>query len=71
MEKLIPTQMLSVARCISILEKEGLSHSTEEVLLIRDFLYMLAEYEFAAYLNEKRRDLEFNNNVEQQLNEAA
>lgn len=71
MEKLKQMQMLSVARCKAILEKEGLSHSTEEVLLIRDFLYMLAEYEFAAYLNEKRRDLEFDNKDEQQLNEAA
>lgn len=71
MDKLKQTQMLSLAKCKAILEKEGSSHSTEEVLLIRDFLYMLAEYEFAAYLNEKRRDLEFENNAKQPLNEAA
>lgn len=71
MESLKNSQMISVSKCKAILEKEGISYTSEEVLLIRDYLYMLAEYEFAAYLKEKLRDLEFNNGDEQQLNEAA
>lgn len=64
-------QMLSVSKCKTILEKDGSVYTPEEVLLIRDFLYVLAEHEFSAYLKEKRRDLDFERLDNQQLDEAA
>lgn len=68
-----PSEMITISRLKTLLEKDGSSYTADEILLIRDFLYMLANYEFAAYLKEKRRDLEFeqieNNNS--QLDEAA
>lgn len=71
MNKVNPTQMLSVAKCKAILEKDGSVYKPEEILLIRDFLYVLAEHEFSAYLKEKRRDLDFEKLDDQQLDEAA
>ncbi len=71
MSKMNPAQMLSVVRCKVILEKDGSVYTPEEILLIRDFLYVLAEYEFSAYLKEKRRDLDFEKFDDQQLKEAA
>ncbi len=72
MEKTTQTEMVSVARCKSFLEKDGSSYTTDEVLMIRDFLYMLADHEFSAYLKEKRRDIECKKtNDESQLKIAA
>lgn len=75
MEKISPTEMISVARFKTMLEKDGSTYSTNEILMIRDFLYMLADYEFSAYLKEKRRDIDYEKikeeDFEQELNEAA
>lgn len=71
MNKITPAQMVSVARCKTILEKDGSKYSTEEVLLIRDFLQMLAEQEFSVYVKEKRRNIEFEKLNNEQFDQAA
>lgn len=57
MEK--PVEKISLSKCKSILESDGSKYSDEEVLQIRDYLYMLAELDYEVYLKQKKRELEF------------
>lgn len=75
MEKINPTEMISVARCKTLLEKDGSTYSTNEILMIRDFLYMLADHEVSVYLKEKQRDIDYEKTQgadnQQELKKAA
>lgn len=51
----------SLSRCKSVLESDGSKYTNEEVLEIREFLYMLAELDYQVYLKQKQRELEFEN----------
>ena len=59
MEK--PVEKISLSKCKSVLESDGSKYTDEEVLQIRDFLYMLAELDYKVYLKQKERELEFEN----------
>ena len=59
MEK--PVEKISLSKCKSVLESDGSKYCDEEVLQIRDFLYMLAELDYKVYLKQKERELEFEN----------
>jgi len=54
-------EKISLSRCKSVLESDGSKYTDEEVLQIRDFLYMLAELDYQVYLKQKQRELEFEN----------
>ena len=57
MEKVV--EKISLSKCKSVLESDGSKYTDEEVLQIRDFLYMLAELDYKVYLKQKIRDKEF------------
>ena len=59
MEK--PVEKISLSKCKSVLESDGSKYTDEEVLQIRDFLYLLAELDYKVYLKQKQRELEFEN----------
>ena len=59
MEK--PVEKISLSKCKSVLESDGSKYSDEEVLQIRDFLYMLAELDYKVYLKQKQREIDFEN----------
>jgi len=54
-------EKISLSRCKSVLESDGSKYTNEEVLEIREFLYMLAELDYQVYLKQKQRELEFEN----------
>ena len=54
-------EKISLSRCKSVLESDGSLYTNEEVLEIREFLYMLAELDYQVYLKQKQRELEFEN----------
>lgn len=54
-------EKISLSRCKSVLESDGSKYTNEEVLEIREFLYMLAELDYQVYLKQKLRELEFEN----------
>jgi hypothetical protein len=54
-------EKISLSRCKSVLESDGSEYTNEEVLEIREFLYMLAELDYQVYLKQKQRELEFEN----------
>ncbi len=54
-------EKISLSRCKSVLESDGSTYTNEEVLEIREFLYMLAELDYQVYLKQKQRELEFEN----------
>ena len=54
-------EKISLSRCKSVLESDGSKYTNEEVLEIREFLYMLAELDYQVYLKQKTRELEFEN----------
>jgi len=54
-------EKISLNRCKSVLESDGSKYTNEEVLEIREFLYMLAELDYQVYLKQKQRELEFEN----------
>ncbi|HET8963006.1 MAG TPA: hypothetical protein VFM99_03870 [Chitinophagales bacterium] len=47
---------MSLIKCRLILEKDGSRYSDEEVLEIREFLYMLAELDYEVYLSRKVKE---------------
>ncbi len=47
---------MSLTKCRSILEKDGSQYSDDEVLEIREFLYMLAELDYEIYLKKKMKE---------------
>ncbi len=54
-------EKISLSRCKLVLESDGSKYTNEEVLEIREFLYMLAELDYQVYLKQKQRELEFEN----------
>lgn len=52
-------EKISLSKCKSVLESDGSRYSNEEILEIREFLYMLAELDYEVYLKQKFRELEF------------
>jgi hypothetical protein len=49
-------EKMSLIKCRLILEKDGSRYSDEEVLEIREFLYMLAELDYEVYLSRKVKE---------------
>jgi len=66
-------EKISFNRCKSVLESDGSKYTSEEVLEIREFLYMLAELDYQVYLKQKQRELEFEKekNEEEDYKQAA
>lgn len=66
-------EKISLIKCRSILQKNGLVFSDNDVLEIRDFLYRLAELDYKAFLKMKMREAEFKNDhaEENEINKAA
>lgn len=52
-------EKLSLSKCRSVLQKDGSVYSDQEILEIRDFLYMLAKIEYGIYCRDKMREAEF------------
>ena len=52
-------ERISLKKCRITLEKGGLNYTDEEVLAIREFLYMIAELDYEVYSKERLRELEF------------
>lgn len=52
-------EKLSLAKCKSILEKEGSIYTDEQVIEIRDFLYRIAELDYEVFVKTKIREMEF------------
>lgn len=50
------SEKISLIKCRLILEKDGSRYSDEEVLEIREFLYMLAELDYEVYLRRKVKE---------------
>jgi len=50
-------EKISLSRCKSVLESDGSKYSNEEVLEIREFLYMLAELDYQVYLKQNKENL--------------
>jgi hypothetical protein len=59
MEK--PVEKISLGKCKSVLESDGSKYTDEEVLQIRDFLYLLAELDYKVYLKQKQREIDLEN----------
>ena len=62
-------EKISLIKCRSILQKNGLVFSDNDVLEIRDFLYRLAELDYKAFLKMKQREAEFKNQQTEEKNE--
>ncbi|MBC7694482.1 MAG: hypothetical protein H7141_03450 [Burkholderiales bacterium] len=54
-------EKISLSKCKTVLESDGSKYTNEEVLEIREFLYMLAELDYQVYLKQRQRELEFEN----------
>ena len=52
------TEKVSLSKCKTILQKDGSVYTNEEVSQIRDFLYMLAELEYNAFMKNQKRESE-------------
>ena len=71
--------MLSISKCKNILNKNGLHYSDEEVEIIRNVLYIIAETEIGqinrkestVYNPQKSEDNEKNSNSLQSLSERT
>jgi hypothetical protein len=57
--KKIQIEKFSLTKCRAVLHKDGSHNSDEEVLQIRDFLYMLAELDYEVHLKQALREQEF------------
>ena len=66
-------EKISLSKCKSVLESDGSKYTNEEVLEIREFLYMLAELDYQVYSKEKQRELEFEKEkiIEEDFKQAA
>lgn len=63
-----PNDLLSVSKCTAILQNDGSTYTDQEVLIIREFLYKLADLDYELFLAQQKRELEFQL---EQINEAA
>lgn len=61
-------EKISLGKCKSILESDGSIYSEQEIVEIRDFLYLFAELDYNVYLKQKLRDQEFKNKKENNEN---
>jgi hypothetical protein len=61
-------EKISVGKCKSILEKDGSIYSEQEIVEIREFLYLLAELDYDVYLKLKLRDKQFKDKKENNEN---
>jgi hypothetical protein len=57
-------EKISLGKCKSILESDGSIYSEQEIVEIREFLYLLAELDYDVYLKQKLRDNQFKNKKE-------
>lgn len=57
-------EKVSLKKCKSLLESDGSIYSEQEVIEIRDFLYMLAELDYGVYEKHKKREAEFQKDKE-------
>jgi hypothetical protein len=69
MEK--PVEKISLSKCKSVLESDGSKYTDEEVLQIRDYLYMLAEIEHEVYMRKRIREKEFEKEQQEEYKQAA
>ena len=69
MEK--PIEKISLSKCKSVLESDGSKYTDEEVLQIRDYLYMLAEIEHEVYMRKRNREKEFEKEQQEECKQAA
>lgn len=61
-------EKISLGKCKSILESDGSIYSEQEIVEIREFLYLLAELDYEVYLKQKLRDNQFKNKKENNEN---
>ena len=61
-----PSDTISLARCKSILQKDGSVYTDEQVIEIKNFLFKLAEMDYSIFLKQKLRALEFKKLKEEQ-----
>jgi hypothetical protein len=54
------SEKVSLNKCKTILHSDGSTYTDEEVSQIRDFLYMLAELEYSAFMKTQKRESETN-----------
>ncbi len=52
-------EKVSLKKCKETLEKDGSTYTDQEVIEIREFLYMLAELDYKAFLKHQTREKEF------------
>ncbi len=52
-------EKISLKKCRATLERGALNYTDDEVLEIREFLYLIAELDYEIYSKEKLRELEF------------
>lgn len=73
------SETISLAKCKSILQKDGSVYTDEQVIEIKNFLYKLAEMDYSIFLKQKIKELEFKKlkeeeeakQKEEELNQAA
>jgi len=54
-------EKLSLAKCKTALNRGGVIYSDSEIIMIRDFLYRLAELDYEVFLKMKNREMDFEN----------
>jgi hypothetical protein len=52
------TEKVSLSKCKTILQSDGSIYTDEEVSQIRDFLYMLTELEYNAFMKNQKKESE-------------
>lgn len=52
------TEKIILSKCKTILQKDGSVYTDEVISQIRDFLYMLAELEYNAFLKTQKKESE-------------
>lgn len=62
-------EKMSLAQCKKALQSDGSVYSDEQVLLIRDFLYRMAEWEYQVYIKLKTREEQFKQEEQKQDSE--
>lgn len=64
--KIKTEEKLSLEHCRKVLNRDGLNYTDEEVILVRDYLYAMAEIDYLYFTEEilKKENLIQNNNEE-------
>ena len=69
-------EKISLSKCKSILQKGNPVYTDDKILEIRDFLYKLAEIDYAIFIYNEAKELQFKNeeiekqNIEEHKNAA-